>query len=50
MHTLAGVGSESEGVVLSELAEAVLRRRAGDGVIPQVVEEAHENTGAARLS
>ena len=34
---VAGVRSESEGVVLSELAEAVLRPRAGDGVVPQVV-------------
>lgn len=41
MRTLAGGRSESEGVVLSELAKAVLRARTGDGVIPQVIEEAH---------
>lgn len=40
-RTLGGVRSESEGVVLSEPAEAVVRCRAGDGVVPQVVEEAH---------
>lgn len=28
-------------MVLSELAETVLRPRAGDGVIPQLVEKAH---------
>lgn len=40
-RTLAGARSESEGVVFSELAETVFRPWAGDGVVPQVVEEAH---------
>lgn len=49
MRTLGGGRSESEGVVLSELAEAVLRARTGEGVIPQVIEEAHgENSEETR--
>lgn len=41
LRLLAGVRSEAEGVVLPELPEAAVRRWAGDGVVPEVVEQAH---------
>lgn len=47
-RTLAGDRSGSGGLVLSELAETVLRPRAGDGVIPQLVEKAHVD-GSRRI-
>lgn len=50
MRTLGGGRSESEGVVLSELAEAVLRARTGEGIIPQVIEEAHGKKSVACFS
>jgi hypothetical protein len=40
-RTLAGGRSGGEGVLLSKFTETVLRPRAGDGVVPQLVEKAH---------
>lgn len=34
-------------MVLSEFSETVLRWRSGDGVIPQVIEEAHGKNGVS---
>lgn len=47
MRTLVGDRSGKEGRVFSELAETILRQRSGDGVIPQVIEKAHENMESA---
>lgn len=49
LHTLARSVSIAESIVLSELAEAIIRPRPSHGIIPQVVEETHIIYGFCKI-
>ena len=42
-HTLAGVWPGSRAWHLPELAEAAFRKGTGNGVVPELIEKAHDN-------
>lgn len=48
MRTLIGDGTSWEGRVFPEFAETILRPRSGDGIIPQVIKNAHDNINMGR--
>ena len=41
-HTLAGVWPETRAWHLPELAEAAFRKGTGNGVVPELIEKAHD--------